>query len=224
MKIGAQVRVFNFAMRNRRAELGWTQADLHRVSGVSIEAIGRIERLELPAESIRGAKDRLARIAAALELEFDYLFPGDYLDSIQRKLLPRRRSPVVWVKEIPIETLPPSLEVLSLPEPEAEDFDLLALKNALEEQFHALTTREVEVLTKRFGLDGEGEKTRAEIGRGMSVSGIRVRQIEESALRKLRHPIHSFPLRQFLLSDQASDRQYGFEHSLWKDKIVDEST
>ena len=49
-----------------------------------------------------------------------------------------------------------------------------------------LTPREQEILRKRFGLDETREHTLAEIGESMSLSRERIRQIEATALRKLR--------------------------------------
>lgn len=49
-----------------------------------------------------------------------------------------------------------------------------------------LPERESRVLRLRFGLDGEGERTRVEIGRMLGVTGERIRQIETSALKRLR--------------------------------------
>ena len=50
-----------------------------------------------------------------------------------------------------------------------------------------LTEQEREVLQLRFGLEGEERHTLAEIGRKLDVSRERVRQVELTALRKLRH-------------------------------------
>jgi len=50
-----------------------------------------------------------------------------------------------------------------------------------------LTEQEREVLAMRFGLDGQERHTLAEIGRQLSVSRERVRQVELKALRKLRN-------------------------------------
>jgi RNA polymerase primary sigma factor len=50
-----------------------------------------------------------------------------------------------------------------------------------------LTVQEREVLSLRFGLDGQERLTLAEIGRHLDVSRERVRQVELKALRKLRN-------------------------------------
>lgn len=51
-----------------------------------------------------------------------------------------------------------------------------------------LKTREKEVITKRFGLQGEKKKTLEQIGKEYSVSRERIRQIEKTTIEKLNLP------------------------------------
>ena len=60
---------------------------------------------------------------------------------------------------------------------------------------HALTPREREVLTMRFGLDGRDDHTLDAIGRMFSLSRERIRQIEREALSKLRQSLRALSLR-----------------------------
>ncbi len=56
----------------------------------------------------------------------------------------------------------------------------------------ALTPREADVLRMRWGLDGKGEMSLAEIGAQYGVQWQRVRHVQVKALRKLRaldHPL-----------------------------------
>ena len=61
-----------------------------------------------------------------------------------------------------------------------------------------LTSREEEVLSKRFGLADGTEHTLEEVGRIHNVTRERIRQIESKALRKLRHPSRAGKLKPFL--------------------------
>ena len=49
-----------------------------------------------------------------------------------------------------------------------------------------LTPREKDVIMLRYGLDGDEPRTLEEVGRALEVTRERVRQIESSALTKLR--------------------------------------
>ncbi len=61
-----------------------------------------------------------------------------------------------------------------------------------------LTVREREVLRLRFGLGGGRDHTLEEVGRHLSLTRERIRQIEKKALRKLRTPLLAQRLRKDL--------------------------
>lgn len=58
----------------------------------------------------------------------------------------------------------------------------------LEKLLSTLDTREREILEHRYGLSGEKEKSLSKTGNIVGISGSRVRTIEQSILRKCRHP------------------------------------
>ena len=61
-----------------------------------------------------------------------------------------------------------------------------------------ITSREEYILRKRFGIGVNDEYTLEEIAKKYGVGGARIRQIEQKALRKLKHPSRSRRLRSFL--------------------------
>lgn len=61
-----------------------------------------------------------------------------------------------------------------------------------------LTERELYVVRRRFGLDGEAQRTLEGIGHDMGVTRERVRQIEAKALQKLRASMQKEQLRGYL--------------------------
>ena len=71
-------------------------------------------------------------------------------------------------------------------------------KESLEEILGTLTLREALVIKLRFGLSDGTEYTLAEIGRKLDISRERVRQIQEDALGKLRHPTRVQYLKELL--------------------------
>ncbi len=72
------------------------------------------------------------------------------------------------------------------------------LRDALCESLHTLTEREESVIKMRFGIPGGRAHTLEEVGEQFNVTRERIRQIEAKALRKLRHPLRSKRLRDFL--------------------------
>ncbi len=71
-------------------------------------------------------------------------------------------------------------------------------KAEVEKILSTLTDREAKVIKLRFGIDTGYPRTLEEVGRVFRVTRERVRQIEAKAVRKLRHPSRSKPLRDYL--------------------------
>ena len=71
-------------------------------------------------------------------------------------------------------------------------------REQLMEVLDTLTEREKKVICLRYGLDGGKSYTLEEVGEIFKVTRERIRQIEAKALRKLRHPSRSEPLKSFL--------------------------
>ena len=72
------------------------------------------------------------------------------------------------------------------------------LREQIQRALAILTERERQVLELRFGLMDGREHTLEEVSRYFDVTRERIRQIESKALRKLRHPARSRPLRDYL--------------------------
>jgi len=136
---------------------------------------------------------------------------GERLDAIRERKLRRAANRVEQIMRISLE--PMSLETPvgaeedsylgdfikdeTMPEP-----DDATSKQLLREQMRtilgSLNHRERRVLEMRFGLrDGQGH-TLEEVGQAFGVTRERIRQIEAKALRKLRHPLRSRKLRDYL--------------------------
>jgi RNA polymerase primary sigma factor len=78
----------------------------------------------------------------------------------------------------------------------AAEYRLLA--DRVRDTLMTLSPRERRVIERRFGLEDDQEQTLTAIGREIGVTRERIRQIESSALRKLRHPSRAKRLRGFM--------------------------
>jgi RNA polymerase primary sigma factor len=72
------------------------------------------------------------------------------------------------------------------------------LNEAVKQALSELNEREQAVVRLRFGLDDGQMRTLEEVGKEFGVTRERVRQIEAKTLAKLRHPIRSQRLKEFL--------------------------
>lgn len=72
------------------------------------------------------------------------------------------------------------------------------LREQMRDALQVLSDREREVLEMRFGLNDGQPRTLEEVGQAFQVTRERIRQIEAKALRKLRHPLRSRKLKDFL--------------------------
>jgi RNA polymerase primary sigma factor len=72
------------------------------------------------------------------------------------------------------------------------------LVSAVEEALAELSPREQEVVRMRFGLIDGQPKTLEDVGKAFGVTRERVRQIEAKTIAKLRHPMRSQRLKEFM--------------------------
>jgi RNA polymerase primary sigma factor len=80
----------------------------------------------------------------------------------------------------------------------AEITDEQLLREEIRKVLGQLTMRERQVIELRFGLIDNHDHTLEEVGKKLKVTRERVRQIEERAIRKLRHPQASRILKDYL--------------------------
>ncbi len=72
------------------------------------------------------------------------------------------------------------------------------LAQAVEDALGELTDREQEIVRMRFGIDDGQARTLEDVGKEFGVTRERIRQIEAKTLAKLRHPMRSQRLKEFL--------------------------
>jgi RNA polymerase primary sigma factor len=78
-----------------------------------------------------------------------------------------------------------------------------ALRKKLESIVDQLRPKEKIVITLRFGLYNNHPHTLEEVGKKLGVTRERIRQIEARALSRLRRPLHSRELREYLPPDKS---------------------
>ena len=72
------------------------------------------------------------------------------------------------------------------------------MRNTIAKVLSTLDDREARVISLRYGLNSTKAHTLEEIGKELGVTKERIRQIEDKALRKLRHPMRAGMLRECL--------------------------
>lgn len=83
--------------------------------------------------------------------------------------------------------------------PEA-NVEAVMLREHIDQLLMDLKERERQVIVLRFGLEDGHPRTLEEVGREFNVTRERIRQIEAKALRKLRNPVRSKKIKDFLQS------------------------
>ena len=78
------------------------------------------------------------------------------------------------------------------------NIESVMLREQIDELLNDLKDREKQVIIRRFGLEDGHPRTLEEVGREFDVTRERIRQIEAKALRKLRNPVRSRKIRDFL--------------------------
>jgi RNA polymerase primary sigma factor len=136
---------------------------------------------------------------------------SERLDPIMSRKLRRASNRVEQILRISLEPMSLETPVGSEEDSYLGDFikdetmpepDDAASAQLLREQLRAilksLNPRERQVLEMRFGLKDGQSHTLEEVGQAFGVTRERIRQIEAKALRKLRHPLRSRKLRDYL--------------------------
>jgi len=195
------------------------QARTIRIPVHMVESINRQIRVQRRLTQELGREPHPEEVA--LEMDFleltdrqaieDALALGQTLDPVLNRRLQVAAAKVRRIMRIALE--PMSLETPvgaeensslgdfieddSLPGP-ADQASRHLLKEQMSEILSGLSDRERKVLEMRFGLKDGMARTLEEVGQEFGVTRERIRQIEAKALRKLRHPIRSRKLRDYL--------------------------
>lgn len=149
---------------------------------------------------------RVKRTRRQLYQELGYEPPLEYIGQRLSMSAERVNELLIWAEKVfsldaPLteeeSTLGDILEDVREQGP-AEVANQHLLREEIRKVLGQLTLREQQVIELRFGLADDHDHTLEEVGRKLKVTRERVRQIEERAIRKLRHPQASRLLKDYL--------------------------
>ncbi len=168
------------------------QAKTIRIPVHMIELINKLNRTQRRLEQKLGRKPYIKEVAAELEL------PPEKVKTIMSF------TPETVSLDKPVGNDSSEDTILSdfiedsttiAPERVAER---TLLKKQIDEVLRTLTPREEKILRLRFGIDDGYHRTLEEVGSIFNVTRERIRQIENKALIKLRHPTRIHFLQKFI--------------------------
>ena len=169
------------------------QARTIRIPVHMIETINKLNRISRQMLQEIGREPTPEELAERMDMPEDKV----------RKVLKIAKEPISM--ETPIgddedSHLGDFIEDINIASP-IDSASMEGLKEATQDVLSGLTPREAKVLRMRFGIDMNTDHTLEEVGKQFDVTRERIRQIEAKALRKLRHPTRSEPLRSCLETD-----------------------
>jgi RNA polymerase primary sigma factor len=145
-----------------------------------IEALQRFNRVHQKLAIEHGREPLLEEIAHGLQLPLAHV---EMLRQLMRRPVSLEADPTNEQRESPLDRI-----VDERAESPSEIAAQYFLRARLEEILDTLSLREREIIELRYGLRDGTLWTRAAIGRHFGVTREAIRQLENKALRKIRHP------------------------------------
>ncbi len=161
-----------------------------RVPVHMVESINKVVRAQ------RSMMQRLEREPTLAELAVEVDIPEEKVAEILRV---SQQDPLSL--DTPIGDEDDTSMADFIPDKAAAPLDIAArhlLEETIKGVLDELSDREAEVVRLRFGLDDGRPRTLEEVGKAFGVTRERIRQIESKTLAKLRHPLRSDRLRDYL--------------------------
>ena len=154
------------------------------------------------SDKIRLLKKAILRLSVNLGREPDDFELSEFLKMDEKKIKQIKKA---MIKE-PISLHTPVAQDLCIEDYIKDDDNLTPdfkadtklLKENINRLMNILTEREKYILTHRFGLEGNSQKTLEELGKSLGFSKERIRQIEGEAIRKLRKNSNIEELKNYL--------------------------
>lgn len=190
----------NATLRQMASSMPGDQASLLRIRGVGKWKLGQFgdQFIAAIAGHVAGIEDKEERAPSSKQAAL-----------VSHSAFPRHTAEVHVSAPTPTEKLLSRVLNRSLVITAGNPSSHQALHDEIRKVLSTLSEREAHVLSHRIGIEDGRQRTLQEIGKGLSISGERVRQIEKKALRKLRHPSRLKSLDALIkvtaLSEEGSD-------------------
>ncbi len=166
------------------------QARTIRVPVHMVETINKMSKMQRKLTLELGYEPSVAELAQALEMSEDKVMEIMQIAREPASL----ETPIGEEDDSNLGDFVADSNVLT-PEGNVES---VMLKEHIDALLGDLKERERQVIVLRFGLEDGHPRTLEEVGKAFNVTRERIRQIEAKALRKLRNPVRSKRIRDFL--------------------------
>ena len=164
------------------------QARTIRIPANVAELIGKIKKISIPMTQKLGRAPTEKELAEELGMKLDVVQTAIDMSQTMASL----DTPIGEDDE---NTVGDMVEDTSTENPIAALIKEANL-NIIESVFNTLTDKEANVLRMRFGIGVDKAQTLEEVGEHYGLTRERIRQIENKALRKMRHPARMSVLRE----------------------------
>jgi transcriptional regulator with XRE-family HTH domain len=225
------IRLHNNHVKSRRLQMGYSARALAETLGVSYSFYSSIETMRWSPVSKRPSRDGFwkpvaQRLAAFFGVHPSVIFPLGVL-AVQE---PAVTAEMNFQEIVPL--LGQDLELLGILPRAAQDpeeaVSCSERPSRIEEALSCLTPRERFVISRRFGLGDEEERTLLAVGKELSIGREGARQVVSKALRKMREHHNALPLID-VMDDRARERwdrveQYYFDSALQRASGTAESS
>lgn len=192
-----EIKIKNNYLFSRMQEYGVKNASqLAKAIGSTPAGVGKYLNLTSPPYTKKGElKEIPKKLCDLFYCDIEDLFPLEHLENpLEKNIVITEKNKHELLPSRMLETDDPSVALIKQEVMQGVDHAITKVLNDKEQQ----------VITLRFGLDGEEPHTLEEVGELFGVTRSRIRQIEAKALRKLRHPRTQDLLYPFLEEKQLA--------------------
>ena len=166
------------------------QSRVIRIPANVAELVSKIKKMSVSLTQTLGHEPSVAEIAIALNVDEEKVQTALDMSGAVASL----DTPVGDDEDVSVGDLQPD----RCAENAMNNLIAEANHNIIEEILDTLSTREADVLRLRFGFNAAAPMTLEEVGQHFGVTRERIRQIENKAIRKLRHPSRLAMLKEAL--------------------------